>query len=198
MILKNEQLCYKQIEALEEILKRIQFRLIDLEGCNLDEDVSNWIKKLPLKLSYFLKFHFSILKQGATALFEMIEYYESATHLDLSNNTNLGIRAYETFNRMLSKVIFEINLNNFNLTNELFFNLIFLHTQKTVCLQHLILKNSDLSDRSCIVIYRALRKGSHLISLNLENSNIQGRSFPGLGKIIEFINETKNLKFTIL
>lgn len=44
------------MEALEEIFKRIQFRLIDLEGCNLDED-------------------------GATALFEMIEYYESATHL---------------------------------------------------------------------------------------------------------------------
>jgi len=130
LILKNEQLNYKQIEALEEILKRIQFRLINLEGCNLDED-------------------------GATALFEMIEYYESATHLDISGNTNLGlsIRAWESFNRMLNK---------------------------TVCLQHLVLKDSDLSDKSCIVIYRALRKGSHLISLNLENSNIQGRSFPGL------------------
>lgn len=42
MILKNEQLNYKQIEALEEILKRIQFRLIDLENCNLDEDVSRF------------------------------------------------------------------------------------------------------------------------------------------------------------
>lgn len=46
LILKNEQLNYKQIEALEEILKRIQFRLIDLEGCNLDEDVSYKFKFL--------------------------------------------------------------------------------------------------------------------------------------------------------
>lgn len=44
--------------------------------------------------------------QGATALFEMIEYYESATHLDISGNTNLGlsIRVWEAFNRMLNKV----------------------------------------------------------------------------------------------
>lgn len=57
--------------------------------------------------------------------------------------------------------------------------------KQTVCLQHLILKDSDLSDKSCIVIYRSLRKGSHLISLNLENSNIQGRSFPGLGGCLD-------------
>lgn len=50
LILKNEQLNYKQIEALEEILKRIQFRLIDLENCNLDEDVSCLSKDLSKNL----------------------------------------------------------------------------------------------------------------------------------------------------
>lgn len=43
------------------------------------------------------------------------------------------------------------------------------------------------------MIYRALRKGSHLISLNLENSNIQGRSFPGLGKLSYYARLDRNL-----
>lgn len=106
MILKNEQLNYKQIEALEEILKRIQFRLIDLENCDLDEDV-----RMVIGVIFFVFYSnrslvLSHLPQGATALFEMIEYYESATHLDISGNTNLGlsIRVWEAFNRMLNKV----------------------------------------------------------------------------------------------
>lgn len=36
----GEQLDSRQCEALEEILKRVLFRLIDLDSCNLDGDVS--------------------------------------------------------------------------------------------------------------------------------------------------------------
>lgn len=36
----GEKLDYKACESLEEILKRVQFKLIDLEQTNLDEDVS--------------------------------------------------------------------------------------------------------------------------------------------------------------
>lgn len=39
LLLRTETLDAKQCEALEEILKRIQFRLIDLEDCNLDDEV---------------------------------------------------------------------------------------------------------------------------------------------------------------
>lgn len=35
----GEQLDAHQCEALEEILKRVLFRLIDLDSCNLDCDV---------------------------------------------------------------------------------------------------------------------------------------------------------------
>lgn len=36
----GEKLDYKACESLEEILKRVQFKVIDLEQTNLDEDVS--------------------------------------------------------------------------------------------------------------------------------------------------------------
>ncbi|PWA20191.1 hypothetical protein CCH79_00003869 [Gambusia affinis] len=37
--LKGEKLEYKACESLEEILKRVQFKVLDLEQTNLDEDI---------------------------------------------------------------------------------------------------------------------------------------------------------------
>lgn len=36
----GEKLDYKTCEALEEVFKRLQFKVVDLEQTNLDEDVS--------------------------------------------------------------------------------------------------------------------------------------------------------------
>lgn len=49
----GEKLDYKACESLEEILKRVQFKVIDLEQTNLDEDVrrSHLKKKICLCLS---------------------------------------------------------------------------------------------------------------------------------------------------
>ncbi|CAJ0929354.1 unnamed protein product [Ranitomeya imitator] len=68
--LKGEKLDHKACEALEEIFKRVQFKMVDLEQTNLDED-------------------------GASALFDMIEYYESATHLNISFNKHIGTRGWQ-------------------------------------------------------------------------------------------------------
>lgn len=38
--LPGEKLDYKACEALEEVFKRLQFKVVDLEQTNLDEDVS--------------------------------------------------------------------------------------------------------------------------------------------------------------
>lgn len=40
VILIGEKLDYKSCESLEEIFKRVQFKVVDLEQTNLDEDVS--------------------------------------------------------------------------------------------------------------------------------------------------------------
>ncbi|GAB1291663.1 Protein phosphatase 1 regulatory subunit 37 [Apodemus speciosus] len=121
--LKGEKLDYKACEALEEVFKRLQFRVVDLEQTNLDED-------------------------GASALFDMIEYYESATHLNISFNKHIGTRGWQAAAHMM---------------------------RKTSCLQYLDARNTPLLDHSAPFVARALRIRSSLAVLHLENASLSGR-----------------------
>ncbi|NXF55903.1 PPR37 phosphatase, partial [Oceanites oceanicus] len=121
--LKGEKLDYKACEALEEIFKRVQFKIIDLEQTSLDED-------------------------GASALFDMIEYYESATHLNISFNKHIGTRGWQAAACMI---------------------------RKTNCLQYLDARNTPLLDDSAPFVARALRISSSLVVLHLENASLSGR-----------------------
>ena len=40
LTLRGERLDYKHCETIEEILRRVQFRTIDLEATHLDDEVS--------------------------------------------------------------------------------------------------------------------------------------------------------------
>uniref|UniRef100_A0A8C5EUT7 Protein phosphatase 1 regulatory subunit 37 n=1 Tax=Gouania willdenowi TaxID=441366 RepID=A0A8C5EUT7_GOUWI len=121
--LKGEKLDHKACESLEEILKRIQFKVIDLEQTNLDED-------------------------GASALFDMIEYYESATHLNISFNKHIGTRGWQAAAHMM---------------------------RKTSSLQYLDARNTPLLDHSAPFVARALRISGSLAVLHLENAGLSGR-----------------------
>ncbi|XP_066127928.1 protein phosphatase 1 regulatory subunit 37 [Saccopteryx bilineata] len=121
--LKGEKLDYKACEALEEVFKRLQFKVVDLEQTNLDED-------------------------GASALFDMIEYYESATHLNISFNKHIGTRGWQAAAHMM---------------------------RKTSCLQYLDARNTPLLDHSAPFVARALRIRSSLAVLHLENASLSGR-----------------------
>ncbi|NXT73180.1 PPR37 phosphatase, partial [Zapornia atra] len=121
--LKGEKLDSKACEALEEVFKRVQFKIVDLEQTSLDED-------------------------GASALFDMIEYYESATHLNISFNKHIGARGWQAAAHMM---------------------------RKTSCLQYLDARNTLLLDHSAPFVARALRISSSLVVLHLENSCLSGR-----------------------
>lgn len=121
--LKGEKLDYKACESLEEIFKRVQFKVVDLEQTNLDED-------------------------GASALFDMIEYYESATHLNISFNKHIGTRGWQAAAHMM---------------------------RKTSSLQYLDARNTPLLDHSAPFVARALRISGSLAVLHLENAGISGR-----------------------
>ncbi|XP_043849182.1 protein phosphatase 1 regulatory subunit 37 [Dromiciops gliroides] len=121
--LKGEKLDHKACEALEEIFKRLQFKVVDLEQTSLDED-------------------------GASALFDMIEYYESATHLNISFNKHIGTRGWQAAAHMM---------------------------RKTNCLQYLDAHNTPLLDHSAPFVARALRISSSLTVLHLENASLSGR-----------------------
>ncbi|KAK0148499.1 Protein phosphatase 1 regulatory subunit 37 [Merluccius polli] len=121
--LKGEKLDYKACESLEEVLKRVQFKVVDLEMTYLDED-------------------------GASALFDMIEYYESATHLNISFNKHIGTRGWQAAAHMM---------------------------RKTSSLQYLDARNTPLLDHSAPFVARALRISGSLAILHLENAGLSGR-----------------------
>ncbi|KAK6295676.1 hypothetical protein J4Q44_G00333890 [Coregonus suidteri] len=121
--LKGEKLDYKVCESLEEVFKRVQFKVVDLEQTNLDED-------------------------GASALFDMIEYYESATHLNISFNKHIGTRGWQAAAHMM---------------------------RKTSSLQYLDARNTPLLDHSAPFVARALRISGSLSVLHLENAGLSGR-----------------------
>ncbi|XP_049643212.1 protein phosphatase 1 regulatory subunit 37 [Suncus etruscus] len=121
--LRGEKLDYRACEALEEVFKRLQFKVVDLEQTSLDED-------------------------GASALFDMIEYYESATHLNISFNKHIGTRGWQAAAHMM---------------------------RKTSCLQYLDARNTPLLDHSAPFVARALRIRSSLAVLHLENASLSGR-----------------------
>ncbi|NXE16663.1 PPR37 phosphatase, partial [Lophotis ruficrista] len=121
--LKGEKLDYRACEALEEVFKRVRFKMVDLEQTNLDED-------------------------GAASLFDTIEYYESATHLNISFNRRIGARGWQAAAQML---------------------------RKTSCLQYLDARSTPFPDHSVAFMARALRISSSLVVLHLENTNLSGR-----------------------
>ncbi|KAF1672039.1 PPR37 phosphatase, partial [Pygoscelis papua] len=86
--------------------------------------------------------------QGASALFDMIEYYESATHLNISFNKHIGTRGWQAAAHMM---------------------------RKTNCLQYLDARNTPLLDHSAPFVARALRISSSLVVLHLENASLSGR-----------------------
>jgi protein phosphatase 1 regulatory subunit 37 len=77
--LKGHTLCSIQCETLEEVLKRVQFKNINLEATSLDDESS-------------------------VAVFDMVEYYESAVHLNISGNENIGVRGWQACSRMIKRV----------------------------------------------------------------------------------------------
>ncbi|XP_041352316.1 protein phosphatase 1 regulatory subunit 37-like isoform X2 [Gigantopelta aegis] len=122
--LKGEKLDHKQCECLEEILKCVQFQTIDLEGSHLDDEC-------------------------AVALFDMIEYYDSACQLNISFNKNIGVRGWQACARLI---------------------------RRTPHLTYLDMRNCDLNERSVPIVGRALKLGSTLTVLHLENTYLSGRS----------------------
>ncbi|KAH9527428.1 hypothetical protein DERF_001442 [Dermatophagoides farinae] len=141
LILRGKKLDPHHCEALEEILKRVLFRLIDLDSCDLDCD-------------------------GASALFDMIEFYESASHLSIANNKSIGIIGWQALCRAL---------------------------KKTSCLQYLDLSNTGLNEQILLFMGRTIRVGSHLVTLHLENAGLFGRRLAILVSSIKFNTSLREL-----
>ncbi|PSN36949.1 hypothetical protein C0J52_15882 [Blattella germanica] len=134
--LKGELLCSIHCETLEEVLKRIQFKNINLEGTSLDDE-------------------------GSVALFDMVEYYESATHLNISSNKNIGYSV-----KCVYVVAAALKLNS--------------------GLRELYLADNNLGVTDAIQLGGLLRSNFTLQLLDISNNNIQDT---GLGHISDGLME---------
>ncbi|KAM7353513.1 uncharacterized protein ACRADG_005545 isoform 1-T5 [Cochliomyia hominivorax] len=126
--LKSIKLAPSDCEALEEVLKRVQYKSIDISDCKLDET-------------------------AASALFEIIEYYEAANELDISSNaTGMTHRGWTSCIYMIS------------------------HSQE---LQVLNVEGNPISKTSADSLGNALST-SNLHTLKLEHCGLKGAPLSGL------------------
>ncbi|KAH9509319.1 hypothetical protein Btru_046769 [Bulinus truncatus] len=122
-ILSGEKLDQKQCECIEEVFRRVQFKLLDLEASHLDDEC-------------------------ATALFDMIEYYETACQLNISFNKNIQARGWQACSRLV---------------------------RRTPNLTYLDIRSCDLNERFMPIFGRALKLGCHLTILHMEGLVLSGR-----------------------
>ncbi|XP_054006910.1 uncharacterized protein LOC128891449 isoform X1 [Hylaeus anthracinus] len=139
--LKGQLLDSDHCEPLEEIFKRIQFNKVDLEATSLDDESS-------------------------VILFDMLEYYESAKHLNISSNPGIGIQGWHACANLI---------------------------RKTRCLKHLEAKDVTLNEQDMNILSRALRVVCHLHVLNLENCGLSGRSIVTLVSALKVNTGIKEL-----
>ncbi|XP_016369532.1 protein phosphatase 1 regulatory subunit 37-like [Sinocyclocheilus rhinocerous] len=84
--LKGEKLDYKSCESLEEIFKRVQFKVLDLEQTNLDEDVTTALKmNMNLRELYLAENKLNGLQDSAQ-LGNLLKFNYNIQILDLRNN----------------------------------------------------------------------------------------------------------------
>lgn len=131
--LRKEALEKMHCEPLEEILKRIQFRQIDLESSGLTDE-------------------------SAETLFDMIEYYESAKHVNISCNGNIGTRGWQACAQMI---------------------------KKTRCLEQLDARGIVLTQQHMNILKRPLQMVAHLQILKVEHCGLGGRAFVILGNFLK-------------
>uniref|UniRef100_A0A1B6DCG1 Protein phosphatase 1 regulatory subunit 37 n=1 Tax=Clastoptera arizonana TaxID=38151 RepID=A0A1B6DCG1_9HEMI len=139
--LKGEFLSLAECESLEEILKRIQFCLINLETTCLDDE-------------------------AAVAMFDMMEYYESATRLNIAGNHTIGARGWQACSHMI---------------------------KRTKCLEELDARNTTLNEQFMPILSRALRLSTQLHVLKLENCNLSGRPIGILAAALKLNTALKEL-----
>ncbi|KAJ3613855.1 hypothetical protein NHX12_020099 [Muraenolepis orangiensis] len=76
---QGERLDLGTCEALEVVLKSLRFDFINLRAARLEEN-------------------------GASSLLDMILYYESTAHLDLSDNSHVGAAAWRALAHLIKQV----------------------------------------------------------------------------------------------
>lgn len=108
-------------------------------------------------------------------MFDMLDFYESTIHLNISSNNDIGTRGWQACARTLKKVIgiYDLEINAFCNTV-----LIILQSKS---LEELEARNTILNESHIATLGRSLKFGSQLCVLKLENCNLADRPLTSLG-----------------
>ncbi|KAF8774829.1 Protein phosphatase 1 regulatory subunit 37 like protein [Argiope bruennichi] len=156
----GEKLSLKHCEALEEVLRRLQFQLIDLEGCYLEDE-------------------------GAAAFFDMIEYYDSAVQLNISFTKHIDCRGWQACSRMLKKTASLVSMNARSTgLNEQVLLIIGRALRLGSNLVTLHLENCGIFGRCLVILVAALKLNTTLRELFLAENKISSADGFQLGNLL--------------
>jgi len=120
----NEKIDIRHVDAFEEILSRCRFHTLNFESSTIDD-------------------------LALTQLFDIIEYYESCTHINLSNNRLIGFQGYQALTKYL---------------------------RKTICLERLDMNLIRFDENSILSFTRSLRLSTTLYELHVESCQLNGKN----------------------
>ncbi|XP_063241288.1 protein phosphatase 1 regulatory subunit 37 isoform X2 [Bacillus rossius redtenbacheri] len=162
--LKGEPLSPLHCECLEEVLKRVQFKVVDLDGTALDDE-------------------------AAASIFDMIEYYEAASHINISNNHNIAGMGWKACANMIKKMrcLSELEARGVLFTEQ-YMPVLSRSLRLSSNLEVLRLDNCNLSGRLLIILAAALKLNTGLRELYLADNNLSVSDAMQLGALLRSNN----------
>ena len=111
-------------ESLEDVLKHVPLKLLDLGASHSSDDVtdSSYIDTTMTEIDIGAEL------QGLIALFDMIEFYEAASHVSFAAHKNMTTRGWQACCRMIKRVqIFLFKLVTDTNTIDMIIFILFIH-----------------------------------------------------------------------
>ncbi|KAJ0169347.1 hypothetical protein K1T71_015231 [Dendrolimus kikuchii] len=157
------------VDALEALLRRVQFRRIKVDHASIDDE-------------------------GAEALFDMIEYYESAMVLCLSGPRQFGVRGWQAVSRMIKKSaeLSELEISESGLEASHAPVLARSLRQLTCRLRSLCLQRAALCGEPLLCLVIALKSNSSIRELRLGDNRLTASDAAQLGSLLR-LNTTIHL-----
>nr|XP_040056035.1 protein phosphatase 1 regulatory subunit 37-like [Gasterosteus aculeatus aculeatus] len=143
--LQGERLDLRSCEALEAVLKSLHFDFINLQAAQLEEN-------------------------GASSLLEMILYYESTTHLDISDNGSMGTWCWRALAHLIKQ---SVRLSRLDVCNVPVVDYPARSLSKALLTSRLTvlhLHNAQLSGMPLYTLVGALKSNKALQELHLTNN----------------------------
>ncbi|TRY99066.1 hypothetical protein DNTS_002223 [Danionella cerebrum] len=163
----SERLDYCSCESLEEILKSVQFDFISLQGAELEEN-------------------------GASSLLDMVLYYESASHLDVSSNSGMGFSGWLSLSHLLRQSGCLWRLDACNMPMVDYAAQALSKALLTSRLTVLHLENTCLSGKPLFTLVGAMKRNNSLQELYLCENNLNG--FQDSMQLADLVKYNRTLK----